>query len=159
MVSKPKLTFNERTKICLLTIHSQNSKLDISMFTPLHSPVKILKCILNYSLQFNFLRICEDHNFSEAVFRRSRRAGWRSGGVQRAATDRRQPATTGRLNICRRCLVAARNRTLHQKLGFYNFVTATLTAKRKKYSFGMSQTNILYFLRLHPRDKTFYVYK
>ena len=91
MVSEPKLTFNERTKICLLTIHSQNSKLDISMFTPLHSPVKILKCILNYSLQFNFLRICEDHNFSEAVFRQSRRAGWGSGGVQRAATDRRQP--------------------------------------------------------------------
>ena len=78
MVSKKKINFNERTKICnvsLLTIHSQNSKLDISMFTPLHSPVKILKCILNYSLQFNFLRICEDHNFSEAVFRRSREGG------------------------------------------------------------------------------------
>ena len=130
MVSKPKLTFNERNKICLLTIHSQNSKLDISMFTPLHSPVKILKCILNYSLQFNFLRICEDHNFSEAVFRRSREGGMeeRRGA---AGCYRQEAATTGRLNICRRCLVAARNRTLHQKLGFYNLVTATLTAKRR----------------------------
>ena len=96
MVSEPKLTFNERTKICLLTIHSQNSKLDISMFTPLHSPVKILKCILNYSLQFNFLRICEDHNFSEAVFRRSREGGMeeRRGAAvcyrQEAASHHRQ---------------------------------------------------------------------
>ena len=61
------------------------------MFTPLHSPVKILKCILNYSLQFNFLRICEDHNF-----RRSREGGMeeRRGAVscyrQETASHHRQ---------------------------------------------------------------------